>query len=75
MTLQAPAVLPSQYQQFIHLSRYARWDYENERRETWAETVNRYFNVFQDHLQEQCNYTLDNGELEEIKQSVFKLVW
>ena len=73
MTLQDPAVLPSQYQQFIHLSRYARWDYENERRETWAETVNRYFNFFQEHLQEQCNYTLDNGELEEIKQSVFKL--
>ena len=53
MTLQDPAVLPTQYQQFIHLSRYARWDYENERRETWAETVNRYFSFFQEHLQEQ----------------------
>ena len=53
MTLQDPAVLPTQYQQFIHLSRYARWDYENERRETWAQTVNRYFNFFQEHLQEQ----------------------
>ena len=26
-----PVLLPTQYQQFIHLSRYARWDYENER--------------------------------------------
>jgi hypothetical protein len=38
--------LPTQYQQFIHLSRYSRWDYEKNRRETWEETVNRYFNFF-----------------------------
>tara|TARA_Y100000996_G_scaffold415423_2_gene410091 strand:- start:1989 stop:3929 length:1941 start_codon:yes stop_codon:yes gene_type:complete len=38
--------LPTQYQQFIHLSRYSRWDYEQGRRETWEETVNRYFNFF-----------------------------
>ena len=31
-----------QYQQFIHKSRYARWLPEEGRRETWAETVNRY---------------------------------
>jgi len=29
-----PAVLPTQYQQFIHLSRYARWDYDKKRRES-----------------------------------------
>ena len=31
-----------QYQQFIHKSRYARWLPDHGRRETWAETVNRY---------------------------------
>jgi len=31
-----------QYQQFIHKSRYARWLPEEGRRESWAETVNRY---------------------------------
>ena len=31
-----------QYQQFIHKSRYARWMPEEGRRETWAETVQRY---------------------------------
>ena len=31
-----------QYQQFIHKSRYARWIPEESRRETWAETVQRY---------------------------------
>lgn len=30
------------YQSFIHTSRYARWVEEENRRETWAETVDRY---------------------------------
>lgn len=30
------------YQQYIHKSRYARWIEEENRRETWAETVRRY---------------------------------
>ena len=34
--------LPTQYQQMIHLSRYARWLPEAGRRETWEETVDRY---------------------------------
>jgi len=42
--------LPSQYQQFIHLSRYSRWDYEKGRRETWEETVQRYFKFFGEKL-------------------------
>ena len=65
--------LPTQYQQFIHLSRYARWDYENKRRETWGETVDRYFLFFQEHLKEMCDYTLDNGVLEELRKEVLAL--
>ena len=34
--------LPTDYQSFIHTSRYARWLEEEQRRETWAETVDRY---------------------------------
>tara|TARA_Y100000310_G_scaffold341234_1_gene439738 strand:- start:2438 stop:4375 length:1938 start_codon:yes stop_codon:yes gene_type:complete len=34
------------YSQFIHLSRYARWIDEKERRETWEETVERYISFF-----------------------------
>ena len=34
--------LPSDYQSFIHKSRYARWLDDEGRRETWAETVGRY---------------------------------
>ena len=39
--------LPTTYQEYIHLSRYARWDYNLGRRETWDETVGRYFNFLQ----------------------------
>ena len=34
--------LPTDYQSFIHTSRYARWLDEDQRRETWQETVGRY---------------------------------
>jgi ribonucleoside-triphosphate reductase (thioredoxin) len=34
--------LPTDYQAFIHTSRYARWIDEENRRETWGETVSRY---------------------------------
>tara|TARA_R100000664_G_C2759972_1_gene150527 strand:+ start:8878 stop:10782 length:1905 start_codon:yes stop_codon:yes gene_type:complete len=34
--------LPTDYQAFIHTSRYARWLEGAQRRETWAETVDRY---------------------------------
>lgn len=34
--------LPTDYQNFIALSRYARWLPEENRRESWAETVGRY---------------------------------
>jgi len=34
--------LPTDYQAFIHTSRYARWLEDEQRRETWGETVERY---------------------------------
>ena len=36
--------LPTDYQSFIHTSRYARWLEDEGRRETWGETVGRYMN-------------------------------
>ena len=42
--------LPTTYQEFIHLSRYARWNEDTGRRETWQETVTRYFDFMQEHL-------------------------
>ena len=34
--------LPTDYQSCIHTSRYARWLEDEQRRETWGETVGRY---------------------------------
>ena len=38
--------LPTYYQEFIQLSRYSRWLEDKGRRESWEETVDRYFNHF-----------------------------
>ena len=40
-------LLPTDYQNFIALSRYARWLDDEQRRETWTETVSRYFDYMQ----------------------------
>ncbi|NWJ77744.1 ribonucleoside-triphosphate reductase [Marine Group I thaumarchaeote] len=66
-------MLPTEYQQFIHLSRYARWDYDKERRETWYETVERYFDFFTEHLEETCKYVLTNGERVNLENAVKEL--
>jgi ribonucleoside-triphosphate reductase (thioredoxin) len=62
--------LPTTYQEYIHLSRYARWDYNKGRRETWDETVERYFNFFTEWLEEKHNYKLENGERVELENAV-----
>ena len=36
----------TEYQRFIHASRYARWVPDENRRETWDETVTRYTDFF-----------------------------
>lgn len=40
--------LPTQYQEFIALSRYARWLPDAKRREAWGETVLRYLHYWLD---------------------------
>ena len=53
------------YQQFIHKSRYARWLEDNNRRETWEETVKRYFDFFEKHLKGRKGIKEQRKELEE----------
>ena len=65
--------LPTTYQEYIHLSRYARWDYDQGRRETWDETVERYFNFFTEWLEEKHDYKLENGEKTELENVVKEL--
>ena len=65
--------LPTEYQQYIHLSRYSRYRYEDNRRETWEETVNRYFDFFKEHLKEMCDFNATPKMIEPFKQAVLDL--
>jgi ribonucleoside-diphosphate reductase alpha chain len=65
--------LPTPYQEYIHLSRYARYRYEDNRRETWNETVNRFFDFFKGHLKEQCDFNFTDKAIDPIKSAVLDL--
>jgi len=60
------------YENFIALSRYARWISEDNRRETWGETVDRYFSFMLNHLKENYNYIPDEKLVAELKNGVFE---
>ena len=66
-------MLPTDYQNFIHLSRYSRWIDQKERRETWKETINRYLSFMSDHLKENYDYTIPDDMYSEIETSMFNL--
>jgi len=59
------------YENFIALSRYARWIPEENRRETWGETVDRYFSFMLNHLKENHNYIPTEKLVAELKDGVF----
>ena len=52
------AQLPTDYQNFIHKSRYARWKEDVSRRETWGETVKRYFDYLENHLEDKFAFRM-----------------
>ena len=60
---------PTDYQEFIHLSRYARW--LGDRRETWPETVERYFDFMSHHLKERYGHKIPNRQ--ELEEAVLSL--
>jgi len=65
--------LPTLYQDFIHLSRYSRWLPEENRRETWEETVRRYFDFFDEHLRDKHGYQVSKRERKELEDAVLNL--
>ena len=52
-------MIPTDYQNFIAVSRYARWMEEEGRRETWEETVQRYV----DYMSEKVKGQLPKKEI------------
>jgi ribonucleoside-diphosphate reductase alpha chain len=58
--------LPTDYQAFIHTSRYARWLEDEGRRESWSETVDRYMgNV--------VGYDIDHKIYNELREAILSL--
>ena len=61
-------LIPTDYQAFIHTSRYARWLDDEQRRETWSETVGRY----RDNVMSECLRS-DTKIMDEIEQAILSL--
>ena len=59
------------YENFIALSRYARWLENENRRETWGETVDRYFNFMQAQLRDNHGYVASEALVAELKDAVY----
>lgn len=58
------------YRSFIAVSRYARWDEEKGRRETWTETVDRYVGFMQGHLAKNYNFNIEGQLADDIRDAI-----
>lgn len=65
--------LSTPYQEFIYKSRYSRWLPEQNRRENWDETVNRYIDFMEVHLATKHNYVLDKNIRNIIFDKIYNL--
>jgi ribonucleoside-diphosphate reductase alpha chain len=66
-------MLPTSYQQFIHKSRYARWLDDEQRRENWDETVDRYVGFMDNQIQGKCGIRLDKETADELREAILSL--
>ena len=67
-----PQTIENPYENFIALSRYAKWVEAEGRRETWGETVDRYFSFMTNHLKTNHNYIPNEKLVAELKEFVFQ---
>ena len=65
--------LPTEYQSFIHLSRYSRWLPDEGRRETWIETVSRFSNFMQIHLKKNLGVEIESETWRQIEDYIIGL--
>jgi len=54
--------------EFVYLRTYARWIDEENRRETWVETIDRYMNF----MKEQLKNKFTDKEYEELREAILK---
>ena len=60
--------LPTEYQAFIHMSRYSRWLETENRRENWGETVERLVSFFRKNVE-----GVDEKSWEDIEEAILSL--
>ena len=60
--------LPTEYQSFIHMSRYSRWLEDKGRRESWSETVSRLVDFFKENTK-----GVDAKSWEDIEEAILSL--
>ena len=65
--------LPTEYQSFIHMSRYSRWLEEEGRRETWSETVGRLISYFKNHMDTNYKDTIKPKDWRDIEDAILSL--
>lgn len=58
------------YRSFIAKSRYSRWIEEENRRETWQETVDRYFTFMKKHMDTNYAGVIDDATWAEMQDAV-----
>lgn len=61
------------YNEFIAKSRYSRYIDSEQRRENWDETVKRYFDFMDKHLQEKCSYKIPTALRNDLEFAVRNL--
>lgn len=64
---------PTLYQEVIFKSRYARWREDLGRREDWNETIDRYFDFMEKHLEETNGYKLPQSLRAELASYILEL--
>jgi len=65
--------LPTEYQSFIHMSRYSRWLEEEGRRESWSETVNRLISFFKKHIDNNYDGVIKKKEWNDLEEAILSL--
>lgn len=58
------------YRNFIAVSRYSRWLEDENRRETWEETVDRYVRFMRNHMETNYPRVVRKSEWEDIRKAI-----
>ena len=61
------------YAEFIHKSRYARYLPDKKRREDWVETVTRYMDFMDQHLQDNLGYKMSQSTYCDLHEAILNM--